>query len=479
MKAKIILLNVCVFCAFVKIYSQEHDTLWTKIYGDNNQCTGSSMMATGDGFLIVGSIKKSNTVEWDFWIVKINEKGDTLWTRTIAFGLWDGTKKIIKCKDGNYLLYGSTGQSNNYHMAAAKIKSNGDTLWTRSYPYTADEKVQDIIETDDEGFIMISKTLANNYDRIRFVKIDKNGKLITEKLFGTNNYNSGNSIVRSFDNKFLIAGYTKTSSSAKGKIMILKVDDAGSLLDTKTYTAPSEEVEAFQIIQTLDSCYMLCSQQRPNMIKTHYYLYVNKLDKSLTEVWNKTLNFSKIDNNYNQPAALISTPDSGFVITGATGNQSLKDFMLIKLNAMGEIEWRDSIATSVIEEGTGVVQLNKDEFFVIGNTQLKNTNRAWLLKYGVSIVGIQMNNSYSSGIFGYPNPTNNFFNIQYTLNNESDVTFLIKDITGKEIKSVRNGKMNIGKYIQTFDFSDLPNGIYFYQLKTEKLIVTKPVQVIK
>jgi len=476
MKKNLLLINLFLIGFVLNSMAENYDTLWTKTYGGDNQCSGNSIVVTDGGYLIAGSIKYANiTTEWDFWVAKINANGDTLWTKTIPFGLWDGAKKIKRCLDGNYILYGYTGQSNNYHMALAKIKGNGDTLWTKKFSYAADELVKDIIETNDSGFIMTSKTTESNNDKIRFVKTDKYGNLITEKLltYSTNSYVSGNSIVKAFDSGYLIAGYTKAGSLKNGEIMVMRVDESGNQSDALTYKALVDGVEAYQIIQTMDSCYLMCSIQKAKTAPSNYKLYISKIDKSLIELWNKTLDYSV--NTYNQPASIISTSDRGFVITGATGNLSLKDLMIIKINPEGEIEWRDSIATSATEEGCDVIQTAVDNFLVVGNTQASNTSRAWVLKYGVSTVNINEGVVNKTNISAFPVPVNDFFNIQFELNKESNVSVRVLDITGKTIKTVKFGTVAPGKHVYPVDCNELSGGLYMVKVETEKEIVTKKI----
>jgi hypothetical protein len=58
-------------------------------------------------------------------------------------------------------------------------------------------------------------------------------------------------------------------------------------------------------------------------------------------------------------------------------------------------------------------------------------------------------------------------------------TLKIFDITGREIETLVNEKLNPGAYEVTFDGSNLPGGIYFYRLKTNDFIQTKKMLLQK
>jgi hypothetical protein len=76
-----------------------------------------------------------------------------------------------------------------------------------------------------------------------------------------------------------------------------------------------------------------------------------------------------------------------------------------------------------------------------------------------------------------PNPASVSTKIAYKLNNRSDVTISIADITGRTIMTLNKGVQNQGNYNEEIDLSKFASGTYFYTLKvgenqkTKKLIV--------
>jgi hypothetical protein len=61
----------------------------------------------------------------------------------------------------------------------------------------------------------------------------------------------------------------------------------------------------------------------------------------------------------------------------------------------------------------------------------------------------------------------------------SDVKLVIYDILGKEISTLVNESLQPGSYEVTFDGSNLPSGIYFYQLRAGDYIETKKLILLK
>ncbi len=69
---------------------------------------------------------------------------------------------------------------------------------------------------------------------------------------------------------------------------------------------------------------------------------------------------------------------------------------------------------------------------------------------------------------GYPNPTQDIFNVTYTLSETENVTIAVYDSQGKKVVEVVNdAHRKQGKNREKIDTSNLPTGIYLYQLQTK------------
>jgi hypothetical protein len=79
----------------------------------------------------------------------------------------------------------------------------------------------------------------------------------------------------------------------------------------------------------------------------------------------------------------------------------------------------------------------------------------------------------------YPNPFNQstMFNFQCSM--EGMVELKVFDLIGREVATLVNEKLQPGTYEVRFDAVNLPSGIYFYQLKSEKFSETKKLIILK
>jgi len=108
--------------------------MFQKTYGGTGDDYGQCVLQTTDGgYIISGTTKSFGTGNDDYYLIKTNAIGDTLWTRT--YGTFNNEQEcfVSQTNDGGYIIsgnsYDTTGQCNFYLI---KANSNGDTLWTKN-----------------------------------------------------------------------------------------------------------------------------------------------------------------------------------------------------------------------------------------------------------------------------------------------------------------------------------------------------------
>ena len=80
----------------------------------------------------------------------------------------------------------------------------------------------------------------------------------------------------------------------------------------------------------------------------------------------------------------------------------------------------------------------------------------------------------------YPNPFNPVTKINYDLPENNVVSIKIFDILGKVVSEpVKNEKKSAGKYSVEFDASNLPSGVYYYEMRAGSYSETKKMVLIK
>jgi len=189
------------------------DTLFTKT---NLYCIGlNDFCLTSDGgFLMVGG-----QTSWigSFEMVKLNSQGDTVWTKYGGLNDVAGSS-IIQTNDENYVI--SYGREN---CRIAKINDNGDSLWTRRYQEAEPCVIQQIIETDDEGLIMVGYDDNSMYYSSRIIKCDTDGNQEWIQIYDNLQLYS---ICQANNGDYLATGYDKNSYED----CVIRIDSIGNLI---------------------------------------------------------------------------------------------------------------------------------------------------------------------------------------------------------------------------------------------------------
>lgn len=93
--------------------------------------------------------------------------------------------------------------------------------------------------------------------------------------------------------------------------------------------------------------------------------------------------------------------------------------------------------------------------------------------------GIDTKTAASSLGQNFPNPFSRTTDIAYELADGTDVTFIIRDITGRIVLEKKEGMKPAGKHNLTFDASGLDSGIYLYSLKAGNFNETRRMTIGK
>jgi hypothetical protein len=87
--------------------------------------------------------------------------------------------------------------------------------------------------------------------------------------------------------------------------------------------------------------------------------------------------------------------------------------------------------------------------------------------------------SSGTSISNYPNPFNPKTRITFSLNEKSDVSIKIYDMSGKLVKDLYRGTNEAGEYSVDFDASELPSGIYYSVLTAGSRTVKNRLALVK
>jgi len=200
------------------------DTNWTRTYGaDTTLSRAYSVQQTSDGGYIVTG--ENTCVNADVYVIRTDSAGDTLWTRTYGGPDCDIGYSVRQTLDGGYVVAGctysfGTGTPDHCNFYVVKTDSTGDTLWTQTCGGDYDDHSYSVQQTSDGGYI--STGYRDDSSSVYLVKIDVNGDTIWTKSFGGGGSEVGYSVEETVDGGYIIAGYTDSFGSGGYDVYLIK-----------------------------------------------------------------------------------------------------------------------------------------------------------------------------------------------------------------------------------------------------------------
>ncbi|MFD1874340.1 gliding motility-associated C-terminal domain-containing protein [Hymenobacter bucti] len=213
----------------------------------------------------------------DYWVVKLDAQGVKEWDRTFGGSAADLLADVVQTADGGYLLGGTSvsGQSgdkssNNLGEGdwwVVKIDARGNKEWDHTYGGTANEELASVWSTTDGGYILAgdsrsgisgtkSQPAIGNTDGW-VVKVDARGGKEWDQTWGSPTADSFTKGQQTADGGYLLGGSTSALfAQAHPDFWALKLTAQGAKQWERTYGGTGfEYVTAAQ--QTSDGGYLV------------------------------------------------------------------------------------------------------------------------------------------------------------------------------------------------------------------------------
>jgi DJ-1/PfpI family protein len=294
---------------------------------------------------------------------------ETMWTSIYSGSAADGVRAIVELQDGCLVIAGYTyseGQGNS-DILLAKTTAFGTQIWSKTIGGPGWEYANSIFETGTGEYVITGYTSSygSGMKDIYVVKASSSGDIIWEKTFGGSDIDHGMSACEAHDGSYIIAGYTRSYGAGEDDLIAIKIDADGNEIWSETYGDTGPET-CPSIISTSDGQYLIAGSTG-SFGASNRDIYLVKIDEQGTELWSKTHGGgSRVFDWVND---IHQTSDGGFILAGNADHHppgaKLMDALLMKLDASGEVIWRN-------EFGPGT-------FYYFGNAVCMTSNQGYLL----------------------------------------------------------------------------------------------------
>ncbi|MEP7170165.1 MAG: hypothetical protein ABI855_12400, partial [Bacteroidota bacterium] len=332
------------------------DSLWTKTFGGTGTDNGLSVHQTTDGgYIITGSTNSYGAGDHDVYLIKTDTIGDTWWTKTFGGTNRDEGYSVQQTTDGGYIIAGVTYSFGAGYSDAYLIKTgiNGDTLWTRTFGGTGSDGGRSVQQTTDGGYIITGYTssFGTGSGDVYLIKANGNGNSLWTKTFGGTNMDLGYCVQQTTDGGYIIVGATISFGAGSDDVYLIKTNSIGNLIWSKTFGGTLGN-GGFSVQQTTDGGYIITGYA-PNIAQGTQKVYLIRTDINGDSLWTKVFNGIMAEGGN----SVTETTDGGFIITGLTVSfgAGVADVYLIKTDSLGNSGCNEgSTATIVTTPATQV-----------------------------------------------------------------------------------------------------------------------------
>jgi len=218
-----------------------------------------------------------------------------------------------------------------------------------------------------------------------------------QKNYGGSGPDEAYSVRQTNDGGYIIAGTTISNDGDVGGTFgyadywIIKLDGGGNLEWKKNYGGAEPDI-AFSIEQTNDNGYIVVGFSESNQGNVggnngDADYWIVKLNANGNIEWEK--NYGGTQWDFAQSVKQIF--DGGYIIAGSSssdngdvgGNNGNYDYWIVKLNAVGNLEWEQNYGGTQFDLANVVQQTNDGGYIVAGHSRSNSANSSddyWILK---------------------------------------------------------------------------------------------------
>lgn len=267
-------------------------------------------------------------------------------------------------------------------------------VFSRTYGGDGAEYGSCAVETADHGFLLLGKThsYGNGVYDVYLIKTDEMGNVIWTKTYGTPFDERGEDLKLTSDGGIIITGATVTDQNPYDNydVYLIKTDAQGNVEWEKSYGYDNNDF-GLSVIETDDSGFLVSGMSYNG---ADMDVYLIKTDNYGTELWSRTFGTTELDRG----SDIIKAGDGNYLITG-----SLNGTCLIKIDGSGNEIWSKTY-DNYESEGRNLCRLSSGNLLITGwagsaNLKLICTdsdgNQLWnkILAPGFGNAAIEMDNS--------------------------------------------------------------------------------------
>ncbi len=286
------------------------------------------------------------------------------WQRTYGGFGSDQALAVVATADSGYVLVGSTGSfgSGGGDVYLVRVDSAGSLVWSTTFGGPGVEQGVDLVRTDDEHLLVIGTSYVDpalGYDGL-LVRADPMGAALWERTYGQAGwdlFNAGATV----PGGWVVVGQTFSTGDGSGEAWIIRIDQAGDTLWTRTYGAAGSE-KATAVVGLPDGG---CAVVVNKALDDGQDIVLLRYDPDGELLWQT--NWGGVA--WDEGRSVTSTVDGGFVVGGITeGIVPYRTMLLVKFDGAGAFLWNEVTFGQGTWEAHGITELQNGDLCLAGST---------------------------------------------------------------------------------------------------------------
>src|SRR6266487_3139350 len=342
--------------------------LFQRHYYGNKADFGQSAVATADsGWVVAGYTNSYGAGGSDGQVMRLNKRGQIIWSKAIGGSLDDAFYKIRSTADGGYIAVGLTksyGGASNGSAWMVKLDANGVVQWSRRYDdgNTSGSIALDVTQTSDGGYAVAGTNqatpgLANGM----VIKTDNNGNVSWSKSFNSANSDQATGILEDAGNLVVSAfQYGQSSSYYDGVIMKLDLS-TGNIIWARNYEIEGKS-NWFASVSKRNGGYGIYCYNSDDFVNTNPSQVAVNVDSQGLPVELRKVTASPA----RDIGAFTFTADEGFIVTQMDLNTT-SDVYIGKVSSSGVLQWTRKVGGSGIQRIVDARQAADGGFLLVGS----------------------------------------------------------------------------------------------------------------
>ena len=326
---------------------------WNTTFGEtSNDAAYSVQQTSDDGYIIVGYTYSYGKGLSDVYLIKTDPEGKEQWNTTFGGVFNDVGHSVQQTKDGGYIIAGYTwSMSDDCDAYLIKANPEGKEQWSKIFGGSSDDRVYSVQQTEDGGYIIAGSTMSfgEGENDVFVIKTDSGGNQEWNTTFGGPYYDRAYSVRQTEDGGYVITGSTMSFGEGENDVFIIKTDSGGNEKCNTTFGGSCDD-RAYSVRQTEDGMYVIAGSTKSFSSK-RMDVYIIKTGSEGILSWNKTIGGGL---SSDAGRSVQQTSDGGYIITGWTNSFDAigKDVYLIKTGSRGNWEWSRTFGGTFDDEGS-------------------------------------------------------------------------------------------------------------------------------